>query len=115
MSAKAWQRWFDVLPKPVAVMQIAYERRMAIARALKAGGSPADIAKHLGISLTRVKRIAMRHLWRDRIPPVNRYLYLEGELVAALPLTTAMRNTRKMARKYLASASPAHPISTSED
>jgi DNA-binding transcriptional regulator LsrR (DeoR family) len=71
------RNWEDVLPKHVAKYQHSWERRMRVFRAINAGAARKEIAKAMGLSLTRVRQIisrADREVRYGYKSPVEKYL-----------------------------------------
>lgn len=54
------RNWEDVLPKHVAKLQHAWDRRMRVIRAINSGAKRKDIAEAIGISTGRLQQI----IWR---------------------------------------------------
>lgn len=70
--------WLDVVPKYVAVEQIAWERGQKILRAKKAGVSFSAISRHFGISPAAIRQTALKH--QNKRPPVAAWLNLKGDV-----------------------------------
>jgi hypothetical protein len=51
------RNWEDVLPKNIAKIQYAWEKRMRVLIARNAGAKFSEIAKHLGVSHERVRQM----------------------------------------------------------
>lgn len=67
--------WYALLPKHIAQRQIAWERRHSMLRAVNAGATQAEIAKHLGLSRAVISvhvRIAARQ--QGRQSPAEKFL-----------------------------------------
>jgi len=70
--------WLDLLPKNVALMQIAWERRQSVARVvLDHGVSQKELARRMGLSPARIQQM-VRRASRDRLggnrAPVTRWM-----------------------------------------
>lgn len=70
-------KWIDLLPKSVAEHQAAWERRHAVLRAYESGASMRDIAKIMGIVVSRVHQLttkAHRERRTGKTPPIESFL-----------------------------------------
>ena len=77
------RRWRDLLPLDIAKDQAINERDRALMRARDAGASYAEIARHLGVSVTRVRELVKCGRRRaERLTPIEKFLNRDTDLRA---------------------------------